>query len=292
MIRSMTGFGRGYCIQDGKEFTVEIKTVNSRYCDISIKIPRHINFLEDIIRNAVSKNISRGKVDVYVSFSDNCSDSKNIIIDDSLIVAYLKTVNFIKNTYGILDDMTTSKIMSFQDVLKIEKSEQDESVLSKVLINALEEAFNSLVNMRENEGENIKQNLQIKLSIIEQNLQKIKSKAPLLVNEYREKLNNRLKELLDSDIIDESRLAFEVSVFADKSSIDEEIVRFESHINQFKTTIRTSQPIGRRLDFIIQEMNRETNTIGSKAGSLSIINCVIEIKNELEKLREQVQNIE
>lgn len=292
MIRSMTGYGRGESQGHGKEFVVEIKTVNHRYSDIFIKMPRQLSFLEDKIRDKVGKSLSRGKIDVYVSFEDYSEDSKSVMLDEALAKAYIQAAELLKTKYNLKDDISVSLVSRFPDILKIEKVEDDQEELWELFKVALENALNSLVVMRENEGEELKSSVLEKCTYIESVLKEIKSRAPEVVKEYKNKLENRIKELLEQQTIDENRLATEVAIFADRCSIDEEIVRLGSHINQLRETLALSQPVGRKLDFLVQEMNREINTIGSKANDLVIARHVVELKSELEKIREQIQNIE
>lgn len=292
MIKSMTGFGRGESQGDGKEFMVEIKTVNHRYSDTFIKMPRQISFLEDRVRELVSKSLSRGKIDVYISFENRREDSKTILLDEPLVKAYINAVEQLRDKFKLKDDISVSLVSKFPDILKIEKQEEDEEEIWKLLKVALENALKSLVVMRENEGIELKNNLLDRALYIENVLKVIINRAPEVVKEYKQKLESRIKELLELQNVDESRLATEVAIFADRCSVDEEIVRLGSHIGQLRETLNMQQPVGRKLDFLIQEMNREINTIGSKANDLTITRNVIEIKSEIEKLREQIQNIE
>ena len=292
MIKSMTGFGRGKSQADGMECLVEIKTVNHRYSDVYIKIPRQISFLEEKVREVVSKSISRGKADVFISFDDFSEDSKSILIDESLVKTYLNAVTHLRDKYDLQDDISVSLISKFPDVLKVEKVEQDEEKIWEVLSEALNSAMDSLIKMREIEGEGLKNSILEKTDFIENFIKEIGIRAPEVVKEYKCRLENRIKEILDQQVVDENRLATEVAIFADRCSIDEELVRLTSHIKQLRETLQTGQTVGRKLDFLIQEMNREINTIGSKANDLSITKYVVEVKSELEKIREQVQNIE
>ncbi|NLM57842.1 MAG: YicC family protein [Clostridium sp.] len=292
MIKSMTGFGRGKIEDGGKELMVEIKTVNHRYCDIYIKMPRQISFLEDKVREVIRKKISRGKVDVYITYDDFSEDSKDIIIDRALAEAYNRSVQLLRDEFGLKDDISVSLIARFPDVLRVEKPEEDEEKIWSLLSVALNDALDALINMRQIEGEGLMHDLLERTTIIENNIKEISIRAPEVVKEYKCKLENRIKELLDQQIVDENRLAMEVAIFADRCSIDEELVRLGSHIKQLRETLKLSQPVGRKLDFLLQELNREINTIGSKANDLIITNQVVEIKSELEKIREQIQNIE
>lgn len=292
MIKSMTGFGRGKIEDGGKEFMVEIKTVNHRYCDVYIKMPRHISFIEDKVRELIRKNISRGKVDVYISYDDYSEDSKDIIVDKTLAKAYARSVEHLRDEFGLKDDISVSLIARFPDVLRVEKPEEDEEKIWNLLSSALNDALDALINMRQIEGEGLMLDLLERTTLIENNVKEISIRAPEVVKEYKCKLENRIKELLDQQIVDENRIATEVAIFADRCNIDEELVRLGSHIKQLRETLRLSQPVGRKLDFLLQELNREINTIGSKANDLIITNQVVDIKSELEKIREQIQNIE
>lgn len=292
MIRSMTGFGRGDCQEDGKEFQVEIKTVNHRYSDVFIKMPRQVGFLEEKVRDMVGKAISRGKIDVYVTYNNSGDDSKSVMFDEALAKTYISAVEALRDKFGLRDDISVSLISKYPDVLKVEQAEEDEDKLWLMLNAAVENALSSLINMREIEGEGLKTDLLARALYIEKILREISLRAPEVVREYKLKLETRIKDLLEQQNMDENRLAMEIAIFADRCSIDEEIVRLGSHLGQMKETLNIQQPIGRKLDFLIQEMNREINTIGSKANDLAITRNVVEIKSEIEKMREQVQNIE
>jgi len=292
MIRSMTGFGRGESQEDGKKFLVEIKTVNHRYFDIFIKIPRQLSFLEDKVRDVVSKKLARGKIDIYISFEDSGENSKCVLLDEGLAKAYVEAVRLLRDKFDLEDDISVSLIAKFPDLLRVEKADEDEEKVWNLLKTALDNALESLINMREAEGRELSSNLFERSLYIESIVKKIEIRSPEVVKEYKQKLDDRIKELLQQNIIDENRIAMEVAIFADRCSIDEEIVRLNSHLAQFRDTLDMEQPVGRKLDFLIQEMNREINTIGSKASDLEITRNVIEIKSEIEKLREQVQNIE
>jgi uncharacterized protein (TIGR00255 family) len=292
MLKSMTGFGRGEYQDQGRELLVEIKTVNHRYCDIYIKMPRQISFLEDKVREIISKNISRVKIDVFISFENHGEDSRNIIFDEVLAKTYIDALQLLRDKYKLQDDISVSLISRFPDILKIEKPEEDQEQIWLLLKVALENALASLVIMREHEGQELMNNLLERAEYIETVLKGISNRSSSVVKEYKAKLENRIKELMEQQTIDENRLAMEVAIFADRCSIDEEIVTLASHIGQMREALALQQPVGRKLDFLIQEMNREINTIGSKANDLVITKEVVEIKSELEKVREQIQNIE
>lgn len=292
MIKSMTGFGRGENSQDGKEFTVEIKTVNHRYSDIFIKMPRQIGFLEDKVRELVGKAVSRGKIDVYITYHDYSDDARVVTLDEGLAKTYISATESLRDKFLLKDDITVSLISRFPDVLKVEQAQEDEELLWSVLKTALTKALDSLIEMREIEGEGLRNVLLERADFIDSIVAEIAKRAPEVPKEYKLKLEVRIKELLDQQTVDENRLATEVALFADRCSIDEELVRLASHIEQLREALSIDQPVGRKLDFLVQEMNREINTIGSKANDLSITKNVVEVKSEIEKIREQIQNIE
>ena len=292
MVRSMTGFGRGDIREGGKSFSVEIKTVNHRYSDISIKIPKQVSFLEEKVRDTVCKSLSRGKADVFITYEDYGSGKKNALIDEALAKAYIQAAEMLRDKFGIKDDITVSFVARFPDVIKLQDVKEDEDELWRLLKAALDMAIEGLVKMRENEGKKLERDLLSKGEFIGEKLRQIEKRAPEVVKEYKNKLENRIRELMEQKLSDENRISVEVALFADRCSIDEEIVRLKSHIEQMRETMGLQEPVGRKLDFLIQEMMRETNTIGSKANDLVIIREILEIKCEIEKMREQIQNIE
>ena len=292
MVRSMTGFGRGEVSRDGKEFTVEIKTVNHRYLDIFIKMPRQISFLEDRVRELVSKAISRGKIDVYITYANYGDDSRQVTIDEQLAKAYISALEELRDRFSLADDISVSLLSKCPEVLKVEQVEEDGEQLWEILKTALDDAVASLIRMREIEGEAMKKALLERADAIEVVIGKIEARAPEVPREYKTKLAERISDLLEQQVADESRIAMEVALFADRCSIDEELVRLKSHFGQMRQILDMDQPVGRKLDFLVQEMNREINTIGSKANDLEITRYVVDVKSEIEKIREQVQNIE
>ena len=292
MVRSMTGFGRGEVSRDGKEFTVEIKTVNHRYLDIFIKMPRQISFLEDRVRELVSKAISRGKIDVYITYANYGDDSRQVTIDEQLAKAYISALEELRDRFSLADDISVSLLSKCPEVLKVEQVEEDGEQLWEILKTALDDAVASLIRMREIEGEAMKKALLERADAIEVVIGKIEARAPEVPRDYKTKLAERISDLLEQQVADESRIAMEVALFADRCSIDEELVRLKSHFGQMRQILDMDQPVGRKLDFLVQEMNREINTIGSKANDLEITRYVVDVKSEIEKIREQVQNIE
>jgi uncharacterized protein (TIGR00255 family) len=293
MVRSMTGFGRGTCNENGKEFTVEIKSVNHRYIDFYIKLPRQIAYLEERVREVVAKSLFRGKVDIFISFEDRSDDSKSVMLDEALAGAYIQAVEKLKDKYGLKDDLSLSLVSRFPDVLRIEKTEDDEEQLWNILNKALDTAVASLIQMREKEGNELRMSLLQKADYMEDIISQITNRSPEVVIEYKQKLENRIKELLNQQTIDENRIAMEVAIFADRCGIDEELVRLGSHLTQLRDILSIKkQPVGRKLDFLVQEINREINTIGSKSNDIIITKNVLELKSETEKIREQIQNME
>ncbi|NEZ46002.1 YicC family protein [Clostridium niameyense] len=292
MIKSMTGFGRGTIEQQNKVFTVEIRSVNHRYCDINIKMPKSFMPLEEHIRKILRTKVHRGKIDVYITFNTYDKDDVELIFNETLADSYHKCLKNISKRYEVKNDMSVSLIARFPEVISMKPKKEDLDEIWNMLNNPLNEAVNDLVNMREREGSKLYQDINTKCENIKVMVGKIEKRLPLVVKDYNKKVNERVRELLENSEVDENRIAMEVALFVDKSSIDEEIVRLNSHINQLKETLNLQEPIGRKLDFIVQEMNREANTIASKTTDLETVNLILNIKNEIEKIREQVQNIE
>lgn len=292
MIRSMTGFGRATFEDDSRSFTVEIKTINHRYCDINLKMPKSLISIEDKIRSTIQKKINRGKVDVFINLTTYDKKDIRTVFNETLADSYVECLQSIKNRYDIKDNISLSLVAKFPEVVTIEQQEEDIERLWKSLEVPLNEATDMLLKMRQIEGNKLQENIIEKCNNIKKVLDNIEERAPLVPITYKQKLQERLKELLQDCNIDENRVAVEVAILADRACIDEEIVRLNSHIIQMQETLNLDESIGRKLDFIIQEMNRETNTIASKANDLNISNLAISIKNEIEKIREQIQNIE
>lgn len=292
MIRSMTGYGRGEAQEKGILCAVEMRTLNHRYSDISIRMPKQISFLEDRVRKAVNNSLFRGKIEISITYENFGEEYKGAVLDEGLAKAYIKAMKQLSDKFGIEDDITVSLISRLPDVIKLTEAEEIEEEVWPILKEALDVAVNSIINMREKEGKKLKIDLLSRGGVILENLEEIKRRAPQVVKEYKVKLENKINELTDQIIVDENRISMEVALFADRCSIDEEVVRLESHVSQMKDTLYLQEPVGRKLDFLVQEMIREVNTIGSKGNDLLIIKEVLEIKSEIEKLREQIQNIE
>ncbi|WP_446899453.1 YicC/YloC family endoribonuclease [Clostridium sp. LBM24168] len=292
MIKSMTGFGRGNVDSPDRSFMVEMKTVNHRYCDLNIRMPKSFMPIEDRIRKFILEKINRGKVDVFIAQVNYENKMAKAVLDENLADSYVECLENIRDRYHIKEEPSLELISKFPDVITIKQKDENLDEIWNVLKPALEGALHLLLAMREREGLKLKNNVILKCNSITKYLNAINERSDVLVDEFRQKLNERLKELLKGYDLDENRIAMEVAIFADKSCIDEEIVRLGSHVEQFKDTLELNEPVGRKLDFILQEMNRETNTIASKSTNLKITKLVLNIKNEIEKIREQVQNIE
>ena len=292
MIKSMTGYGKAEKAIEQRTYQIEIKSVNHRYLDISVKMPKQLSYLEEEIKKVISSKVKRGKVDVFINFENNSAQGKNIQINTDIAKIYISELRKLAEQENISSNIEVTEISKYPDVLSIQNVEDEETIKQEIL-EVTKMATEQLVSMKKIEGEKISQDLLQRISKIKEKIQEISSLSTGLIQEYVVKLEGRIKELLVGQEIDESRLAQEVVIYADKCSIEEEVTRLKSHIFQFKKLIEeTNGTIGKKLDFIIQEMNRETNTIGSKANNLEITNGVIDIKTELEDIREQVQNIE
>lgn len=292
MIKSMTGFGRGKFEKAGREYTIEIKSVNHRYGEVSIKLPRQITYLEEKVRKEILNRVSRGKIDVFINMTDYSEQSKNIKINKEIAKLYIQQLKELADETGIRNDISVIDITKLPEVLNITNNEEEDIYWEELSI-ALNEALDNFILMRETEGTKICEDLKCRIGRVKEKISKISEFSAGLVEEYIVKLKTRVKELMNTDIIDENRLSQEIVIFSDKSSIQEELTRLNSHISQFLNLLETGDsPLGKKCDFIIQEMNREVNTIGSKANSIDISKYVIELKTEIEDIREQIQNIE
>lgn len=290
-MKSMTGFGRASLESNGKNYIIEIKTVNNKYSDITVKSPKRLSFMEDKIRKQIANRITRGKVEVSVSFFDFSNKSKNVVLNKEIAKEYIKQLREIADENNLSENISVVEIAKLPDILNSIDSDNDEEIASEAL-QCLNMALDSLIEMRKTEGKNIKQDLLVRIERVQNLVDKIAENSKGIVEEYVSKLEKRVKEILKTDVVDENRIAQEVVIYADKTSIEEELTRLNSHIVQFKELVNSDGPVGKKLDFMIQEMNRETNTIGSKAGSGEITKAVIDLKVELEDIREQIQNIE
>ncbi len=293
MAISMTGYGRGEYIDERFHFVVEAKSVNNRYLDISIKAPRKLSYLEEYLKQQIKKYIARGKVEILIRMELYAGSDVKVSYDKNLAKDYLNVFSEIEAEFGLVNQMRASDLARLQDVIRLEESGLDEDEIKDALSEAINRAFAAMKSMRETEGQKLKADILDRCSLLEDNLSKIEESAANLEEEYREKLISKIKDIIESlgYKADEQRIVQEAAIMADKSSITEEIVRFKSHIAQLREVMDTDT-VGRKMDFILQEMNREVNTIGSKSTKMDITYYVVELKSELEKIREQVQNIE
>jgi uncharacterized protein (TIGR00255 family) len=289
---SMTGYGKGSASLDGREMTVELKSVNHRYLDVGMRLPRHLTFLEDPIRSALTARLSRGHVDVFVNYRNLRSDARNVELDVPLLVAFVAAARQANETLNLRDDLSLTAALRLPDVSNVREADEDTDAVLALLNSAINAAIDAILIMREQEGERLGVYLSRCNDTVESLTEQIAVRAPIVVNEYRAKLDERIAVLLGNVEVDRARLATEVALFADKASIDEEISRLHSHIAQMRTLLVDKEPSGRKLDFVVQEMNREFNTIGSKANDGELTKLVLTGKAEIEKIREQVQNIE
>lgn len=291
-MHSMTGYGKGVSKRDGKTITIEIKTVNHRFLDCNIKLPRNFLFVEDRVKKAVSSAISRGHVDLYLTYEQSSTDEGAYTVDLELANNYLTAVRQLENGTGLANDVTLSTLLRVGDIVTRQQSVEDEDLLAEMTLEAASEALVNLKVMREKEGQSQKADIASKLGTIEACLDRIKEFAPKVVEDYRALLNARIAEVVEPSLVDKQRIATEVALYADHCAIDEEITRLSTHISNMRSLLEATEPVGRKMDFLVQEFNRETNTIGSKANDMRITKEVLAIKNEIEKMREQAANIE
>ena len=289
---SMTGYGKGVAKRDGKTVTIEIKTVNHRFLDCNFKLPRTFLFVEDAVRKAVSGAISRGHVDLFLTYEQTSVDEGAYTVDVELANNYLCALRQLQSATGVADDVTLTTLSKVPDVIVKEQAVEDEDLLRALTVEALDGALCNLKAMRQKEGVALKTDISQKLDKISDCLERIKEYAPEVVNDYRRALNARIAEVVEPSLVDMQRLATEVALFADHCAIDEEITRLSTHISNMRALLEADEPVGRKMDFLVQEFNRETNTIGSKANDMRITEQVLAIKNEIEKMREQAANIE
>ncbi len=289
---SMTGYGKGEAEQDNLKIAVEIKSVNHRFLDLGIKLPRLLLSFEDSVRNHIKSCIARGHLDIFVNYKNTLCEQENITCNDTLVERYLQIAQNISQKYNIENNINVSNLFDMKGVIEEDETTLDVDLTQKLIIQALDIALDNLIAMRATEGKKIEENLLAKLDILTEVVGKIEEYAPIQVETYREKLRSRVQDALGDFQIDENKLMNEIVFYADKVATDEEFTRLKAHIAHFKEIAKTAGAIGRSLDFITQEMNRESNTIGSKCSDLSVSNYVLTLKTEIEKIREQVQNIE
>ena len=292
MIRSMTGYGAAEEILNGRNIRVEIKSVNHRYFEFSAKVPRSFGFLEERMKRLLSDNISRGKVDVGVFIQTVDGITEEISINKEVVKSYVEALRSVKDEFDLADDLTLSAVAKFPDAFTVVKAETDEEELWADVKAVAEKAVAAFVAMREAEGEKMKADVLEKAAFIEEKVAFVEKRSPETVKEYRERLYAKMREVLENSQIDDARIVQEAAIYSDKVAVDEETVRLRSHLSQLRKIVDMSEPVGRKLDFLIQEVNRECNTIGSKCNDLTITQNVVNMKAEVEKIREQVQNIE
>ena len=292
MISSMTGFGRSEMTENTRRVVCEIKSVNHRYLDLTVKTSRRIVSMEPVIRSFLKGKVQRGKLDVYVHYEEAADDTYTIHYNAKLAACYLENMKRLANEFGLENDMTVSRLTSYPDVFELVPEEQDKEELSHFLLGAVEDALQKFLKSRQMEGENLKQDLSDKLAILSGYVHEVEASAPMIIEEYKGRLQKKIGELLEDKQIDESRIAAEVTLFADKICVDEEVVRLKSHVKEMADTLSAEGSVGRKLDFLAQEMNREANTILSKSTDAGVAKLGISMKTLIEKIREQVQNLE
>lgn len=291
-MKSMTGYGRAREERNGRTITVELRAVNHRYLDCTVKAPRQYVFLDDAVKKAAAARIARGKVEVFVSVETQEGGDVAVTVNHTLAKRYLDALHDLSETYGLRDDVTVAVLAKMPDVLGSERIEQDADELTRDVLAVFSAACDGFDQMRLREGEKLAEDVRGRCASIERMVGEVETRSPERVREYREKLLARMQEVLADSSIDETRILTEAAIYADKTAVDEETVRLRSHLQQMDGMLRETQPVGRKLDFLVQEMNREANTIGSKANDVDMARIVVDIKSEIEKIREQIQNIE
>lgn len=291
MPQSMTGYGRCTLAQDGREVTIELKSVNHRFLDLAFRMPRSFAFLENDMRAHISNKLARGHVDIFVTYKNSRDDARKVTLDSALLGEYLTTLRQGGIDHMLDDNLRLRDVLSMQDVLTVEEADEDQQALSALTLSALDTALDSLCAMRRREGEAMRGDVETRLDTLERTAHAIDERAPQWLEEYRQRLRARIEEICQMQL-DEARLTQEVALAADKAAVDEETVRLRSHIAQMRDLLKQSEPAGRKLDFLVQEMNREVNTTGAKSSDLILTGMVVDAKAELEKIREQIQNIE
>ncbi len=292
MIKSMTGYGRFEGVLEGRRVVFEIKAVNHRFLEIQTRLPRACGFLEETVKQQVSKVLQRGKVDVFLTIDADENQPAEVSVNHSLAAGYVKALQELRDRYGLTDDISVSTVSGYGDLFTVHKAPENEEQLVRLTVCAAEEALRSLLEMRKREGEKLREDILSRCETILRLVASIEAVAPQLVEDYRRRLQERISDALKDSTIDPQRILIEAAIFADKTAVDEETVRLRSHIEQLRTMLGSEEAVGRKLDFLVQEMNREANTIGSKINNADLAHVVVDIKSEIEKIREQVQNIE
>ena len=291
-MKSMTGYGRARQVLHGRTVTVELRAVNHRYLDCTVKAPRQFGFLDDAVKKAAAARIARGKTEIYVSVETDEGGDLSVTVNHALAERYLTALRELSEKYGLRYDVTVMSLAKMPDVLGSERIEQDADELTQDVLTVFSEACDGFDQMREREGEKLAEDVRSRAAVIETLVTEVEKRSPERVAEYREKLLARMREVLEGTDVDETRIVTEAAIYADKTAVDEETVRLRSHLQQLDGMLNEEKPVGRKLDFLVQEMNREANTIGSKANDVSMAQTVVNIKSEIEKIREQIQNIE
>ena len=292
MVRSMTGFGRAKAQIDGLDITVEIKSVNHRYFEFSCRLPRVYSFLEEKIKSRLAASVSRGKIEVSVLIDDNTENATLVEIDREYAGAYIAALKKLSKEFGLKNDVKTSSLVGNNEIFKVKRQVLDDEVIANAVFTVLDEALKNFVEMRTVEGERLLNDVLSRTALILEKVEFIEKRSPETVTAYKTRIEQKIKELLGDTTIDEQRILTEVAIFADKVAVDEELVRLRSHFIAFEQYLCSDQPVGRSIDFLLQEINREINTTGSKCTNAAIAKLVVEVKTELEKIREQIQNIE
>ena len=292
MVRSMTGYGKGFAENSEARVTIEMKSVNHRYLDLSIKLPKKLNFLESSVRNKISESIFRGKVDVYITLNEHSDACYQVSINDAMAQKYLDSISAMATKLGVDNDMKASNIVRLPDVIELEETDSDEDSLKELVFEALDQCIEQFVQSRITEGARLQKDLVAKMDEMLSLVAKLEERSPVIIEEYRARLITKIHELLEDTKIDESRIAQEVTMYADKVCIDEEMVRLKSHVAETRSVFDLDKEVGRKLDFLAQELNREANTILSKSTDVEIADIGITLKTLIEKVREQIQNIE
>ena len=292
MVRSMTGYGKGFAENENARVTIEMKSVNHRYLDLNIKLPKKLNFLESLIRNKISESIFRGKVDVYITLNEHSDACYKVSVNDIIAKEYYDSISAMAEKLGIDNDLKASNIVRLPDVIELEETDSDEDELKALVLSALSDCINQFVEARIAEGARLEADLVAKMDEMLVLVDKLEKRSPIIIEEYKTRLTTKIHELLEDNHIDESRIAQEVTMYADKVCIDEEMVRLKSHVAETRSVFNLDKEVGRKLDFLAQELNREANTILSKSTDVEIADIGITLKTLIEKVREQIQNIE
>lgn len=292
MIKSMTGYGSAKGTVEGLNITVELKSVNNRYLDANVRLPRSFLFAEELLKSVIQKHISRGKLDMFVSVDSSAAGDMTVKVNEPLLKGYIDALRHIAEEHGLPLDVTANNVSRFPDVLSVEKKELDAEAISQGIVEIAERALTDFDSMRQREGEKLREDVLSRIETIDTLVKQVEIESPKTVAEYRARLESKMAEVLGTAGIDENRIMAEAAIYADHIAVDEETVRLRSHMSQLSSMVKGNSPIGRKMDFLIQEFNRETNTIGSKCQNSDIAHVVVDIKSEIEKIREQIQNIE